>query len=123
MKHRFLFDHGHGKQSGKTEEVTPLVGEVDGEKIKEWKAKHKDGIYVVKVGGHAAYFRNPNFDDMNCGYSKADIDTPLDTWMSIAETTFLGGSEEVLKDPKLFPGIMKNVQKKCAGAKAELEDL
>ena len=119
MKRQFLFDHGHHKAGG----ATPLIGEADQATIDRWKSENTGGIYKVSVGGHVVYFRNPRFEDMNYGYSGADMNAPLDTWQRLADVTKIGGSDAVLGDPKLFPGVMKAIQKKCEGAKAELEDL
>ena len=100
-----------------------LIGTATEEQIKEWKAKHKDGIYALEVDGHVAYFKNPNRNEVNCAMSKADKDNALGLFEELAELTFLGGSEDVVKDDQKFIGISQELKVKLEGKKAKLVNL
>lgn len=120
----FLFrDPDHKDNTGPTPTAPALIGQETDEQIAAWKAKHTLGIYAIKVGGHIAYFKMPDFDDLNHGYSKLDQDKALDIWKALGETTMLGGSADVLNNPTLFAGAMRKIQKKADGIEAELVDL
>jgi hypothetical protein len=106
-----------------TSGAAPLIGQVDQLQIDAWKAVNPLGCKAIKVGGHIAYFRMPNFDDMNFGYSKLDREKMTELWRAFGDATYLGGSREVLDNPTLFSGAMKLLQKMVDGAEAELVNL
>lgn len=128
MKRHFLFDAGSerekagGVPSGKAVE-NQLIGQVTAEQIDEWKRKHPLGVYGVAAGGHVGYFKMPGFDEINFSYSRFEAEKVLALWQAFAESTWLGGSEELLKNPTLFSGAKYVLQKKVDGIKAELLDL
>ncbi len=100
-----------------------LTGQATDEQIKEWKAKHKYGIYAVTIGDHVGYFKNPNRQEINCALSKADKDNALAVFEMLASTTFIGGSEELLKDDQMFIGLSNEIKVKLDGTKAKLVNL
>lgn len=99
-----------------------LIGQATPEQIAEWKRKHGE-VYACRVKGNITYLRIPSFDDINYATSKADADKPLDYWQKIAETTYLGGSEEVLKQVDLFLKLMSLMKQRIEEADGELLEL
>ena len=100
-----------------------LNGQVDQSVIDGWKKKHTDGIYGVKVEGRIGYFRQPGINDLNYSYSKTDWDKQLDKWKALADTTFIGGCEEVLSNERLFISIAPRIQEAAKGYETELVNL
>ncbi|PQJ12126.1 hypothetical protein CJD36_010090 [Flavipsychrobacter stenotrophus] len=100
-----------------------LTGEVSEQQVAEWKAKYKYGIYALEVDGHIGYFKNPGRNELNCAMSKADRDKALDVFEELATLTFIGGSEELLKDDQMFIGISQELKVKLEGKKARLVNL
>jgi hypothetical protein len=96
---------------------------VSNEQIAEWKGKHKYGIYAIEVDGHVGYFKNPGRNELNCAMSKADKDKALDVFEELASVTFLGGSEEILKDDQMFIGVSQELKVKLEGKQAILVNL
>ena len=100
-----------------------LTGQASAEQINEWKRKHKTGIYSVEVAGHIGYFKNPGRHELNCAMSKADRERALDIYEELAAVTFIGGSEEILKDDQMFIGVSQELKVKLDGKKAKLVNL
>jgi hypothetical protein len=100
-----------------------LTGQASESQIKEWKQKHKYGIYAIEVDGHIGYFKNPGRHELNCAMSKADRDKALDIFEELANITFIGGSEEILKDDQMFIGVSQELKVKLDGKKATLVNL
>ena len=120
MQHKHYTPHAENA-GGKTPET--LAGQATEAQIAEWKQKHKYGIYALEVDGHIAYFKNPGRNELNCAMSKADRDKALDVFEELANLTFVGGSEEVLKDDQMFIGISQELKVKLEGKKATLVNL
>lgn len=91
--------------------------------IAAWKEKHKGGIYALEVDGHIAYFKNPGRNELNCAMSKSDKDRTLDVFEELAALTFIGGSEEILRDDQMFIGICQELKTKLDGKRARLVNL
>jgi len=102
---------------------TPLTGQATPEQIREWKEKHKGGIYAIKVGAHIAYFREPEIADMNVAMSQTTADTQLDYFKAIFRETKIGGSDEIISQPRLFMGFIEQIKVKIEGEKGELVNL
>lgn len=100
-----------------------LMGEQSIEQINNWKATYTNGIYSIEAKEHIAYFKNPDRHDINCAMSKADKDKALDVYETLAQLTFLGGSEALLLNDQLFLGICKELKAKLEGTKAILVNL
>lgn len=100
-----------------------LIGRATEAQIAEWKSKYKYGIYGVEVEGHIGYFKNPGRHELNCAMSKADRDKALDIFEELANITFIGGSEEILKDDQMFIGVSQELKVKLDGKKARLVNL
>lgn len=99
------------------------IGQATEAQIIEWKTKYKAGIYAIEVDGHIAYFKNPGRHEINCAMSKADRDKALNIFEELATITFLGGSEEILKDDQMFIGASQELKVKLDGKKATLVNL
>ena len=106
-----------------SKELRELKGQVSDAQIAEWKAKYKYGIYAIEVDNHIAYFKNPGRTELNCAMSKADRDKALDIFEELANITFIGGSDEILKDDQMFIGASQELKVKLDGKKAELVNL
>jgi hypothetical protein len=106
-----------------SKETSSLKGQATDEQITEWKNKYKYGIYALEVDGHVGYFKNPGRDELNCAMSKADRDKALDIFEELANVTFIGGSEEILKDDQMFIGVSQELKVKLEGKKATLVNL
>jgi hypothetical protein len=104
-------------------DLKALIGQAPDTQIAEWKAKHKYGIYAIEVDGHIGYFKNPGRNELNCAMSKADRDKALDIFEELANITFIGGSEEILKDDQMFIGVSQELKVKLDGKKATLVNL
>jgi hypothetical protein len=100
-----------------------LIGQVSDTQITEWKAKFKYGIYAIEVDGHVGYFKNPGRHELNCAMSKADKDKALAIFEELANVTFIGGSEEILKEDQMFIGVAQELKEKLDGKKATLVNL
>ena len=100
-----------------------LIGQASEDQINEWKRKYKTGIYSVEVDGHIGYFKNPGRNELNCAMSKADREKALDIFEELANITFIGGSEEILKDDQMFIGVSQELKVKLEGKKAILVNL
>lgn len=121
MKKYFLYSPGAGGEGNGS--GGGLIGQVTAEQIAEWKAKHPLGIYAIQVGGHVAYFKNPNRHEMNCALSSADQDKPLDMFQEFSNLTYIGGSNEVLTNDSMFVGLCQKIKVKLDGIQAELVNL
>lgn len=106
-----------------SKETKLAKGQATDSQIVEWKAKYKYGIYAVEVDGHVGYFKNPGRNELNCAMSKADRDKALDIFEELASITFIGGSEEILKDDQMFIGVSQELKVKLDGKKAKLVNL
>ena len=106
-----------------SKDTNVLKGQATDEQIAEWKAKYKYGIYAMEVDGHIGYFKNPGRNELNCAMSKADRDKALDIFEELANVTFIGGSEEILKDDQMFIGVSQELKVKLDGKKAKLVNL
>lgn len=120
MKRNFLFSPGSAGEHGG---ATTLTGQATPEQIAAWKQSHPYGIYAISVDGHVGYFKNPNRQEMNCAMSKADKDRALDLFEELANLTYLGGSEQLLKDDQMFFGLCQEIKVKLDGKKATLVNL
>ena len=100
-----------------------LIGQADQKQIDSWKAANPNGIFGVTVGGHIGYFKKPGRNDLNCAMSKFSNESPLDMYEELANLTFLGGSDEVLKNDNKFMGVVTQLKTITEGEKAELVNL
>ena len=104
-------------------ETSVLKGLATDAQITEWKQKHKYGIYAIEVDGHVGYFKNPGRNELNCAMSKADRDKALNIFEELAGITFIGGSDEILRDDQMFIGVSQELKVKLDGKKATLVNL
>ena len=100
-----------------------LIGQATDEEIAEWKQQYPQGIYAIESDDHIAYFKNPNRNEMNCAMSKASQEKALDMYEELATLTFIGGSEDVIKNDQRFYGLASQLKTKFEGKKATLVNL
>jgi hypothetical protein len=122
MNRQYYTAHA-GEAGGQPNEEQTLTGQATEAQIAAWKAKHRYGIYAVEVDGHVGYFKNPGRHELNCAMSKADREKALDVFEELANITFIGGSEALLKDDQMFIGISQELKVKLEGKKATLVNL
>ena len=120
MQQRYYSVNTETSGGGQNITLTGMAGDAQ---IAEWKTKYKYGIYALEVDGHIGYFKNPGRNELNCAMSKADRDKALDVFEELATLTFIGGSEELLKDDQMFIGISQELKVKLEGKKAKLVNL
>lgn len=104
---------------------TLLIGEVDAQQIEAWKKKYPLGIFAVKKDGRIAYFKNPDFKDIDFYHAQASKSesSVSDGWKVLAEVLYIGGDKELTESPKYLPTISKRLQEAVAGDDAELVNL
>lgn len=109
----------------KTNTTAALTGQVEDNQIAAWKKSHPQGIYGVAAGGHIAYFKKPTRNEVNCAFSVKNRENaqPLDVVEEMATLTYLGGSEEVLKNDSLFLGASVLIREAMDGVTAKLVNL
>lgn len=101
-----------------------LIGQATPEQIAQWKDDPKNkGLFALPGGGHIAYFRDPDFDDLNFAASQVDSDAPLEFNKIVMRETFVGGSMAIIDEQRLFMGASKKIAKKIDGEKFKLVEL
>ena len=125
MKRHFLFAtgaEGEGVNGGVAVE-NQLIGQATAGQVEGWKKANKYGIYGVTVDGHIAYFKTPDLMHVNCALAKASNTAPMACVKELACITFLGGSNEVLTDDRLFLGASSLIKASMEGKTATLVNL
>lgn len=97
------------------------IGEVDAEKVAEWKAKHKD-IYSIVVDGHICYLRKPDRKILSYAAPIGAKD-PIKFNEILLANCWLGGSEEIKTSDDLFLGASAKVADLIEVKEAELVKL
>ncbi len=98
-----------------------LIGQATDEQIQEWKKKYEN-IYAIIVGGHIAYLKKP--DRKILGFATtAGKTNPIRFNEQILNNCFLGGSEEIKTDDKLFFGASAKLADLIQVEEAELVNL
>ena len=122
MRNRFFRSPDEQSENGGDIPAAPLIGEVSAEQIAAWKSKYPLGIYkVVNQLGHVGYFKNPNRNEVNCALVMND--QPLAPIQELANLTYLGGSDELLKDDTMTLGVYNAIKGKLNGLMTELVNL
>ena len=89
---------------GELSAYVPLIGEATEKQISDWKIKYPLGVYALPMGGKVAYFKHPDFNEMDAYHAKSEESESIsDSWKMLAETCFLGGCEELRDSPKYLP--------------------
>ena len=102
-------------------EKTELKGQASDAQIADWKKEH-EGLFAIKVGGHIAYLKKP--DRKTLSYCNSVGKTDMIKYNeTLLNNCFVGGSEEVKTDDKLFYGASGQLLKIIEVAEAELEKL
>lgn len=96
------------------------IGRASDEQIAEWKKKHPQGIYSLIVeredGKYGeVYFCKPNRNHLNFCRSKRNPSAQLDEWVALAEVTFVGGDESLLKDDQAMISICHQMENQEIG--------
>lgn len=97
-----------------------LIGQASEEQIAQWKKDNPNGVYGIKKDGHIGYVKDPSRGEMNCAMSKASADAAFDMFEELAELTWLGGSEELKRNDRLFRYMVKQLREIIEGEKVEL---
>lgn len=106
------------------EVVKALVGQATPGEIAEWKVANPDGIYFIKSdAGHIGYFREPMMADINVATESAVEGEPFASIRKFMELTFIGGSDAIYKDDKMFLGAKKEAAKHWGGTPASSGNL
>lgn len=123
------------------EEKAKLIGEVDQAQIDKWKADPKClGIVGIIVGGHIAYVKRPDrnivsyalsqmsfaMTPSNNSLEQAKIEMSLGKMYKQGEAVlsncWLGGSEEIRTDNKLWTGACMKAGELIEYEEAELKN-
>ena len=100
-----------------------LIGQAESAQIDAWKMNWPDGIYAVCNDTHIAYFKNPSRLEVNFALSRASKDAPLAVVEALADKTFIGGSDLLLRSDSFFLGAGAEIKEKLYGVKAKLVNL
>jgi len=101
-----------------------LIGEKTQAEIDAWKTKYPLGVYAIKMAGKIAYFKHPDFAEMDAYNSKTDDSANVsDSWKMLAQTCFVGGCEELRDSPKYLPTTFAKLKSLIFDATAELVNL
>lgn len=101
-----------------------LVGQATPGEIATWKTENPDGIYFIKSdAGHIGYFREPMMADINTATESAVEGEPFASIRKFMELTFIGGSDAIYKDDKMFLGAKKEAAKHWGGTPASSGNL
>lgn len=105
-------------------ETIQLQGQLSQEEIAKLKTEHPTGVVGIKTAtGKIAYFRKPNWDDLNIAASELSADTPMDYTRDLMVNCFVGGCEDLIKLQDDILGASKVFAKVIDGTKAELVEL
>jgi len=102
---------------------TLLVGKATTEQIEAWKKEHGDVFeFEFEAEGHACYLRKPKRSELSRSLAMAPVN-PLGATEIIATNCWLGGSEEIKTDDKLFLGLHMKIQETIEAAEGEVKKL
>lgn len=102
-------------------ETIELIGQATPEQVAEWKKKHGD-VFAIKVGGHICYLRKPDRKTLAYCNSVGKVDM-IKYNETLLNNCFIGGSEDVKTDDKLFYGASGQLLNIIEVAEASLEKL
>jgi hypothetical protein len=103
---------------------TTSPGKATPEQIKQWKEKYPAGVYELKVKGKYAYFKHPDFREMDYYHAKSvQSDSVSDQWKALAETCFVGGADELRDSPVYLPTTHALLRNLIFDSEAELVNL
>lgn len=91
------------------------VGTAEESKIAEWKKAHPQGIFSMlierndgKVG--QIYFCRPNRNHLNYCWTKRDPKAKDEQYLALAEVTYLGGDDTLLKDEQAMITVCAHME-------------
>lgn len=99
-----------------------LIGQLSTEEIVKLKETHKS-IIKIEAGEHVIYLREPEWEDMNIAQAMTDADHPLEYNRTLMAETKIGGSDEILNNPKLYVRASILYNKRLDKISASLEEL
>ena len=115
------------KNETSTSASVKLIGQATDADILAWKGKYPMGIYAIYVPEpnptHVGYFKNPNRIEVNVALAEASTARKLASTEKLADLTFIGGSEELLKNESFFLGICDDIREKMDGVKTKVVNL
>ena len=112
-----------------TEDLYLLPGGVNQSQVEEWKKKYADKIHQVQVpiddtyeDWYTIYIREPNREVLNEYLRKSDK-APIDAALALVRNTFLGGDEEVKKEPKFALSAVQKITSLIIAGEARIKKL
>lgn len=98
-----------------TDEKVIPIGRAGEEQIERWKKEHPQGIHSIilqREDGQfgEVYFCKPNRNHLNYSRSKRNPNSQLDEYTALAEVTFIGGDESLLKDEQAMISICHRME-------------
>jgi len=98
-----------------------LIGQVSPEQINEWKAKHGK-VYEIEADGHIGYVKQPGRMEMSHAGTIGAGDNILFNEVLLNDC-WLGGSDALKKEDRLFFGVSNILDKIIDVAKATVKNL
>lgn len=114
-------------QTAETENFV-LPGGVNQTQIDEWKRRYKN-VHQIQVpiddtyeDWFTIYIREPNREVLNEYLRKSDK-VPIDAALALVRNTFLGGDEEVKKEPKFALSAVQRISNLIMVGEARIKKL
>lgn len=92
-----------------------VKGLVTQKQIDAWKAANPVGVFAVKSEGHIGYFGYPSRSEMNDAILNPEEGNPFGAYELMMQMSFLGGSVELLTNPRLFATVIHKYKAKIDG--------
>lgn len=92
------------------------------EQITEWKAKHKNGIFLIEIDGYSAIVKAPGRNEISYASTVAKTD-PMKFNTAILEKCWLDGDDEIKTDDRLFLGVAAKLDTIIETAEATVKKL
>lgn len=100
-----------------------LVGQATKEQIEAWKKEHGE-VYALKALGHVIYCFKPGRQEISMASQRSRGSEDIFMFNQfILEATKLGGSDEMITNPKMFLEINPMVDKISLYTQGSLEKL
>jgi len=108
----------------KSNNTKGLIGQASEADITAWKGKYKYGIYALMQDGKVAYFKHPDFAEMDAYHAKAEeSESVSESWKMLAQVCFIGGCDELRDSPKYLPTTHAKLKGLIFDYSAELVNL
>ncbi len=91
--------------------------------IDSWKKKNPEGVFWIVWDGHIAYFKEPDIDELNCSMAAESTEKPMDSFLQLADDTFLGGSEHIFKSAKGKKALFMAMRRRYFNVQVQMGEL